>query len=159
MNENKQIHGSMIKLLRTDSRHDDFVNLVKLLDAELAIRDGEDHAFYDQFNSIEQIRFAVVAFENDKPKGCGAIKEIEKEAMEVKRMYIMPQSRSRGLASLILQELERWAKELGYTRCILETGKKQPEAIGLYQKNGYDQIPNYGQYIGVENSLCFEKKL
>lgn len=149
----------MIKLLRTDSGHHDFVDLVKLLDAELALRDGEDHAFYDQYNSINQIKFAVVAFENDQPTGCGAIKEITKEAMEVKRMYVKPQARSRGLATLILRELESWAKELGYTACVLETGKKQPEAIGLYQKNGYVQIPNYGQYLGIENSLCFEKKL
>jgi len=149
----------MIKLLRTDSGHHDFVDLVKLLDAELALRDGEDHAFYDQYNSINQIKFAVVAFENDHPTGCGAIKEITKEAMEVKRMYVKPQARSRGLATLILRELESWAKELGYTACVLETGKKQPEAIGLYQKNGYVQIPNYGQYLGIENSLCFEKKL
>jgi putative acetyltransferase len=155
----KEIRGTMTTLLRTDSGHQDFANLVKLLDAELAVRDGEDHSFYNQFNSIAQIKFAVIAFENGKPKGCGAIKEMTKEAMEVKRMYIIPQSRSRGLATLILQELERWAKELGYTRCVLETGKKQPEAIGLYRKSGYCQIPNYGQYSGVENSLCFEKKL
>jgi putative acetyltransferase len=56
-------------------------------------------------------------------------------------------------------ELEAWAAELSYEKCVLETGKKQVEAIGLYQKNGYQKIPNYGQYIGVENSLCFEKKL
>jgi putative acetyltransferase len=149
----------MTKLLRTDSGHQDFVNLVKLLDAELAIRDGEDHSFYNQFNSIGQIKFAVIAFEKGKPKGCGAIKEMTKEAMEVKRMYIIPQSRSRGLATLILEELESWAKEMGYKKCVLETGKKQPEAIGLYRKSGYSQIPNYGQYSGVENSLCFEKKL
>lgn len=149
----------MITLLRTDSGHHDFVNLVNLLDEELAVRDGEDHSFYAQFNSIGQIKFAVVAFENSQPLGCGAIKEISKEAMEVKRMYVKPEARSGGLATLILKELERWAKELGYTRCVLETGKKQPEAIGLYRKSGYGQIPNYGQYSGVENSLCFEKKL
>jgi hypothetical protein len=55
--------------------------------------------------------------------------------------------------------LENWAGELSYAKCILETGKRQPEAIGLYKKNGYKLIPNYGQYAEAENSLCFEKEL
>ncbi len=51
----------------------------------------------------------------------------------------------------------KWASELGYTSCVLETGKRQPEAIALYTKNGYKIIPNYEQYEGVENSVCFRK--
>jgi GNAT superfamily N-acetyltransferase len=64
-----------------------------------------------------------------------------------------------GIASKILTNLENWAEELSYKKCILETGKKQPEAIALYLKNDYTVIPNYGHYASVENSLCFEKKL
>ena len=79
--------------------------------------------------------------------------------MEIKRMYTSPESRGKGIASSVLSELEGWASELSYEKCILETGKKQPEAIGLYEKNGYKTIPNYGQYAGIENSLCFEKHL
>lgn len=139
--------------------HQDFVNLVKRLDSELSIRDGEDHAFYNQFNSITQIKYAIVAYENGIPVGCGAIKEFSKDAMEVKRMFIIPEFRAKGLATLILKELEQWALELGYHKCILETGKKQPEAISLYRKNDYVRIPNYGQYSNVDNSLCFEKNL
>jgi putative acetyltransferase len=63
------------------------------------------------------------------------------------------------MASKILKELENWAKELGYSRCVLETGLRQTSAVLLYQKLAYIQIPNYGQYIGVENSVCFEKCL
>ena len=74
-------------------------------------------------------------------------------------MYTVPAARSRGLASKLLGELENWAKELSYKRCLLETGLKQNEAIGLYTKNGYKIIANYGQYAGVENSVCFEKIL
>jgi len=74
-------------------------------------------------------------------------------------MYTLPDSRGKGVASLILAELERWAAELSYGKCVLETGKRQPEAIGLYKKRGYQLIPNYGQYTGVENSVCFEKVL
>jgi GNAT superfamily N-acetyltransferase len=74
-------------------------------------------------------------------------------------MFVSPGSRNKGIASKILSELENWASELSYTKCVLETGKRQPEAVGLYKKNGYKLIPNYGQYTGVENSVCFEKEL
>ena len=147
----------MIKIKRTDSSDDDFVQLVRHLDADLAERDGKEHSFYAQFNKIDKIKYVVVAYENDLPAGCGAIKEYQPDTMEIKRMYTMPDHRGKGIASQVLRELEIWASELSYTKCILETGKAQPEAIGLYEKNGYQIIPNYGQYAGIENSLCFEK--
>ncbi len=149
----------MLQIIRTNSDHHDFINLVKYLDADLAIRDGADHSFYAQFNKIDKIKHVVVAYENDKPISCGAIKAYSINIMEVKRMYTLPESRGHGIASKVLNELEMWAAELAYEKCILETGKKQPEAIALYQKNGYQQIPNYGQYAGIENSLCFEKQI
>ncbi|MBT0607353.1 GNAT family N-acetyltransferase [Aequorivita echinoideorum] len=149
-----------IELKRTHSTDRNFQLLVKKLDAELAERDGQDHAFYDQFNKIDTIKYVVVAFnENEKPVGCGAIKEIGNNAMEVKRMFVPTENRGRGIAGEILKELEIWAKELKFEKCLLETGLKQPEAISLYKKSGYKQIDNYGQYAGVENSICFEKIL
>ncbi len=105
------------------------------------------------------IKHVVVAYNDITAIGCGAIKELSPESMEVKRMYTIPQSRGVGVARKVLSELESWARELGFCYCKLETGKKQPEAIALYLKCGYTIIPNYGQYAGVENSLCFEKKL
>ncbi len=148
-----------MKLIRTDSKNADFINLVSHLDAGLAIMDGDDHAFYDQFNKIDSLKYAVVAYNDDKAIGCGAIKEFSKEAVEVKRMFVFPENRGLGVASKILADLEEWARILGYKSCVLETGFKQVEALALYQKSGYLRIPNYGQYAGVENSLCFEKKL
>ena len=149
----------MTDLLRTNSDHEDFRLLVKDLDADLAKRDGKDHSFYAQFNKIDAIRHAVVAYEHDKAIGCGAMKEFAPGTMEIKRMYTSPEERGKGVATRILKELEDWAAESGYQKCILETGKKQPEAIDLYKRSNYRQIPNYGQYAGVENSLCFEKIL
>jgi putative acetyltransferase len=125
----------------------------------LAERDGKDHSFYAQFNKIHMIKHAVVAYEDGKPVSCGAIKEYDSESMEVKRMFTLPEYRGKGLAAIVLKELEQWASELSYQRCILETGLKQPEAIKLYERNGYSRITNYGQYAGIENSVCFEKKL
>ena len=149
----------MIQLLRTNSDNSDFVNLVKLLDADLAKRDGDDHAFYAQFNKINKLKHTVVGYENDNPVSCGAIRELAPAIMEVKRMYTTPEARGKGIATKILKELETWAAELGYKKTVLETGKKQPEAIELYTKNNYKRIPNYGQYAEMENSVCFEKEL
>lgn len=149
----------MIRLLRTNSGNADFIALVRSLDADLAIRDGTDHSFYAQFNKIDTIKHVVVAYDGDVALGCGAMKEFGNHAMEIKRMYVSPAARKAGIATRILSELERWARELSYSACVLETGKKQPEAIELYTKNGYARVANYGQYVGVENSLCFEKKL
>ena len=151
--------NTSIEAIRTNSGNPDFISLVKLLDADLAVRDGDEHAFYAQYNKVDAIRHVVVAYAGGRPVGCGAIKEFENGTMEVKRMYTLPEFRGKGIASQLLAELEKWAAELGYQKCILETGKKQPEAIALYQKNGYRDIPNYGQYAGVENSVCFEKDL
>jgi GNAT superfamily N-acetyltransferase len=149
----------MINITRTNSDDPDFIKLVKLLDADLAKRDGKDHSFYAQFNQIDSIKYVAVAYENEEPIGCGAIKEYESDTVEIKRMYVSPESRDKGIATKILSELENWAAELSFAKCILETGKKQPEAVRLYEKNGYKLIPNYGQYAGVENSLCFEKNI
>lgn len=147
----------MIKIVRTDSDNQDFRQLVLLLDRELKDRDGEDHPFFAQFNKIDKIKHALVAYLNDVPCACGAIKEYDKETMEVKRMFVLPEERGKGIAGEILDELENWSKELNFKKCILETGKRQPEAIRLYSKSGYNVIPNYGQYENVSNSVCFEK--
>ncbi|SFT98330.1 Acetyltransferase (GNAT) family protein [Algoriphagus locisalis] len=149
----------MITLTRTDSSNPDFVALVKLLDDYLAEKDGREHDFYNQFNTIVKLNNVVVCSENGVPLACGAIKEFDQDSMEVKRMFTKLDSRGKGLASRVLSELEQWAAELGYKDCVLETGKRQLEAVALYKKKGYSIIPNYAQYIGIENSVCFRKVL
>ena len=149
----------MIQLIRTNSENEDFQQLVAQLDADLRKRDGIENDFYAQFNKIDVIKFVIVAFKNDIAVGCGAIKEYSYNTMEVKRMYVLPNHRTQGIASTILTALEQWAHELNYKKCLLETGKKQPEAIGLYKKNGYIIVSNFGQYAHIENSVCFEKML
>ena len=149
----------MIRLTRTNSNNKDFQKLVRELDTDLRIRDGEEHSFYSQFNKIDTIKYAVVAYDEGIPVACGAIKEYADKIMEVKRMFVPLEKRGKGIASLVLMELQKWSRELGMEKCILETGKKQPEAIQLYKKNNYAIIPNFGQYENVENSICFEKQL
>ena len=147
----------MVTLIRTDANNIDFRGLVTSLDQELHLRDGEEHGFYSQFNKIDSIKYSVVAYQNAVVAGIGALRPYKAQTVEIKRMFVSPQFRRQGIGKLILMELEKWAKELHFTTCILETGWKQPEAIGLYKLAGYQNIPNYGQYINIENSVCMSK--
>ena len=149
----------MLRLVRTNAKDIHFHKLVKALDANLAITDGEDHAFYNQYNGIENIHHVVLGYLEEVPIACGAIKKYSEEYMEVKRMFVVADYRGKAYGKVILDELEQWSRELGYTHCILETGHKQPAAISLYKKAGYEITKNYGQYAGVENSICFRKKV
>ena len=151
--------NEMLELRRTTSENLDFIELVKHLDAYLTITDGEDHAFYDQYNGIDVLTHVIVAYDGESAVGCGAMKQFDNQSMEVKRMYTPPEYRGKGIAREILSSLEDWAKEQGYSKCILETGKRQIEAVAFYPKCGYQEIPNFGQYEGIENSVCFEKQL
>lgn len=144
---------------RTNSDNEDFRGLVVLLDKDLATRDGDEHAFYAQFNTIQNIQHVVVCYADGKAIGCGAFKPYDETSVEIKRMFVQPGYRGHGVGLNILKELELWALECGYGNCVLETGKKQPEAISLYQKAGYQVIKNYGQYENVENSVCMLKPI
>jgi len=144
---------------RTDSENKDFSKLIKSLDLEFLSRNKEAFAVCSPHNGIEKIKHVVVAYEGDKPIGCGAIREYANGVMEVKRMFVLDEYRGRGIASGILHELEAWAKELNYKKCILETGRGFIDAVGLYKKNKYSVIPNYKPYENIESSICFEKKL
>lgn len=146
-----------MQIFRTDSSNIDFQNLVKLLDADLAVRNGENHAFFDQFNKIDTIKNCIVIYINETPAACGAFKKFDDKTVEIKRMYTNLKFRKRGLATAIVKELEMWAKKMGYEKAVLESSLEQNEALSVYEKSGYRRIPNYGQYIGVDASVCYEK--
>ncbi|MGB1210304.1 acetyltransferase (GNAT) family protein [Lacinutrix venerupis] len=148
-----------LNILRTDSKNPDFIALVKLLDSYLKTTDGDEHDFYNQFNNIDVLKHVVIAYKDNKPVGCGAFKPFNNVSVEIKRMFTKPEFRGQNIARTILQELENWAQELAYKNTVLETGKRQTEAVNFYNKCGYSIIPNYGQYKHMENSLCFKKEL
>lgn len=150
---------TMITLTRTNSENKDFQRLVIALDKDLAIKNGAMNDFFVQFNKIDLINNVVIAVSNNEAAGCGAMKKYSPSTMEIKRMFVPVEMRGKGIAVAVLTELENWARELGFEKCILETGDKMQEAIGLYKKCGYHIIPNYGQYEKVESSICFEKML
>ena len=146
-----------MKIIRTDAKHPDFIRLISELDAYLKVTDGEDHEFYNQFNGLDNIKNVVIAYKDKQAIGCGAFKKFDNETIEIKRMYVKFAHRGSGTAQAILNSLELWASEKGFKKCILETGNRQVEAIKFYKKAGYKSIPNYGQYIHMEDSNCFEK--
>lgn len=148
-----------INIVRTNSKNKDFINLVSKLNAELKVIDGDDHDFYMQYNGIDKLNNVIIFYQNNIAQCCGAFKEFNNSAVEIKRMYTNKEARGKGFATKILLELEAWAKELGYKNTVLETGKRQEDAVGLYKKNGYKITENFGPYIGVDNSVCFIKTL
>ena len=148
-----------LNLIRTNSENIDFKNLVEDLEQYLAEIDGEEHSFYAQYNQLSQINHCVILYVDGCTVSCGAFKFFENQTVEIKRMYTKTEFRGRNFARMILIELENWALEEGFSKCILETGKRQKSAVKLYQKQGCNIIPNYGQYAEVENSICFEKVL
>lgn len=148
-----------MNIKRTDSSEVDFQNLVKCLDADLSVRNGDDHEFFNQFNKIDMIRNCLVAYIDGIPAACGAFKKLSEETVEIKRMYTSPEFRKRGLATALVQELELWAKESGFKKAVLETSAEQNEALSVYEKSGFYRIPNYEPYVGIDKSVCYEKIL
>ena len=148
-----------MRIERTNASNSDFIYLVSELDKYLAITDGDEHEYYDQYNHLDDIEHVIVVYIDNVACGCGSMKPYTNDTIEIKRMFTTPESRGNGIATTILNELEKWTVELGLKACILETGIKQTEAISLYRSLGYIRIPNYGQYAGKEISRCFIKKL
>jgi len=148
-----------ITIKRTEASDPDFPLLVSQLNQELRERYGELQVVYDRYNEISNLDTVVIAYVDDVPSGCGCFKKVEYHTAEIKRMFVKAEERKQGIASMILNELEVWAKEDGYTEVILETANKQHEAIAFYKSSGYEVIPNYGPYVGMEASVCFGKKL
>ena len=103
--------------------------------------------------------FLVMRDDDDRAVGCGGIARFDDTRGEVKRMYVAPEARGRGLGRRLLEELEGEARRLGYARVVLETGDRQQEAVGLYESTGYERIPCYPPYDSRELSICYEKRL
>lgn len=145
--------------IRTTSSHQDFQLLIEALDDDLYLRNGEAQLKYRPYNKVDMIRHVILVYLNGKAVGCGAFKRYDDASVEIKRMFVYPEMRGKKLAAGILIELEKWAIEEGYRNAVLETGHKQTEAIRLYTKTGYVLTENYGQYIGMEESICYRKTL
>lgn len=148
-----------LKTLNTDSTNIDFINLIKLLDDDLNERYRELQKQYDKHNKVDYINDVVIIYKDEVPVACGAFKEYNIDAIELKRIFVKKENRRQGLSKFIIRELEKTGRGKGYKYALLETGIKQYEAINLYKNTGYEIIDNYEPYIGNTNSLCMKKEL
>jgi putative acetyltransferase len=146
-------------LKKTNSNDPDFKSLVALLDRDLDKINGDLMLVYNEHNLLDFIETVVIAYIDGAPAGCGCFKNFNDDTAEVKRMFVTENQRCKGIASAILRALELWAKEIGYTYTILETGKLHLEAIRLYERFGYVVTENYEPYIGMEESVCMRKEI
>ncbi len=149
----------MIRLERTHKDDPRFLNLVSLLDRDLSVRYEDGNVSYVPFNTLVKITAVVLAFIDSEAVGCGAFKPFLENSVEMKRVFVKPAFRGRGISKRVMAELETWASEKGCTRAVLETGINQPEAISLYEGIGYRRRDNFEPYVGLTESICFEKPL
>jgi len=148
----------LITYKRTNSTDPDFHKLIGELDHDLTMRNGAEQGKFKEFNKVDKINWVIIAYQNSAPIGCGGFKNTVEQA-EMKRMYVKATLRGQYIGENILIELETWAKELGFTSSILETGVNQIEAKYLYKKTGYQIIPNYSPYVNFTDSICMKKLL
>lgn len=156
----------MIKLnqvayVRSNGEDDDFVENCRLLDEDLDRRVGKviQRDKYQQFNTLDKIKECIIVYADGKPVGAGAIRPYDEESIELKRVFVKQEAQGKGIGTELVKQLIAWSKELGYKRMILETGVLLEEATHVYQKLGFEVIPNYGPYENMPESLCMAKKL
>lgn len=149
----------MISFRRFEYVPTDFETLITALNQELVGIYPDYLSFYAEFNDTNLLTHVLIAYAGEEPIACGGLKPFAEDALEVKRIFVRPPYRGKGISKQILLGLEAWAKEMGYTRCVLETGTKQHAALALYRSVGYQPIPCYEQYESAESSICFEKGL
>ena len=147
--------------VRCDGTNEDFVENCRLLDEDLDRRVGRviKRDKYKQYNQLDEIREAIVVYRGGEPIGAGAIRAYDDTTMELKRVFVRPGHQGEGVGTALVSRLIEWAKELGYTRMILETGELLAESCHVYKKLGFDKISNYGPYVNMPESLCMGKDL
>ena len=145
----------------TDGCNKDFIELCRGLDNFLneLVGGEENRAEYIQYNKLEDIHDVVIAYDDDVPVGSASFKKYDDENAEVKRVFVKEEYRGQGISYELMKMLEEQARKKGFKYFILESGEPLVAAMALYRKIGYIVIPNYGQYVDMEESVCMKKKL
>ncbi len=150
----------MRTIIYTNGKNPDFINLCQQLDNNLNEVFGvEKQEVYNQYNLLHDIHDVWIVYESGIPVGCAAFKQYEDNIVEIKRVFVKPEHRGKGISKVLMESLEKEAAKKGYKTLILETGKRLETAINLYQNRGYTVIENYGQYRGLTESVCMQKNL
>lgn len=147
-----------IALRRTSNTDPQFAAMTRQLDADLWARYGDVQGQYAPLN-VMQVDTAIVAVVDGAPVGCGCFKAHAPGTVELKRVFVTPAQRGRGVARAIVLALETWARELGNTTAVLETGTLQHEAIAMYERLGYARIEPFPPYDTMPASICMRKSL
>lgn len=149
------------RFVKTDGENPDFVVLCGKLDESLnqAVGGRKQREQYEKYNLRDSIHDVIVIYHGDTPVGCGAYKFFDDETVEIKRVFVDESTRGLGLSKELVRRLEADAKIHGFRYAVLETGYKLERAVALYKRLGYKQIPNYGPYVDMKESLCMSKKL
>lgn len=152
-----------IQIAPADPFGDDAARLISRLSAELAATYPEDASAgagaFDPADAAGPNGRFLIAWLDGRAIGCAALRRVEAEVAEFKRLFVEQEVRSQGVSRQLLAELERQAKEMGFKRILAETGQRQPRSLSLLKSAGYTRIPNYGIYAGNTLSACFEKML
>ena len=150
-----------IRFLQSDGGNPDFVELCHELDIFLneLVGGEENRAEYIPYNQLDDIHDVILAYDHNTPIGCAAFKKYDNECAEVKRVFLKPEYRGRGISKKLMAQLENAVKAKGYRYLILESGEPLVAAMALYKKIGYGIIPNYGPYADMPDSICMKKKL
>lgn len=136
--------------------------LIRELNAELDQRypeEGANHFRLDPDELGPGRGVFLVAYLDGVGVGCGAVRLNEPGVFEVKRMYVKPDCRGRGIAGAVLESLEQHARALGARQLVLETGDRQQESLAVYRRAGFVEIPRFGEYVDSPLSLCMGKTL
>lgn len=150
-----------IRFLQSDGSNSDFVELCHELDIFLnkLVGGEENRAEYIPYNQLADIHDVILAYDHNIPIGCAAFRKYNIECAEVKRVFLKPDYRGRGISKKLMAKLENAAKTKGYRYLILESGEPLVAAMALYKKIGYKIIPNYAPYTDMPASICMKKKL
>lgn len=150
-----------MEFVRTTGKNEDFIENCRLLDLDLDRRVGRKikREKYQKFNQLDEIKEAIVVYDEDKPIGGGAIRKYDDETVELKRVFVHNENQGQGIGSRLVSLLMEWAAELGYRWMILETGELLSESCAVYRKLGFEVIPNYGPYANMPESLCMGRAI
>lgn len=136
--------------------------LIRALNVELDERypeEGANHFRLDPEEVAPGRGVFLVAYVRGEAVGCGATRLNEPGTAEIKRMYVLPAYRGRGVAGYLLSALEGHARSLGARQLVLETGERQPESLAVYRRAGFEEIPRFGEYVDSPLSVCMGKVL
>lgn len=148
-----------MKIIEKNPNESDAILLMEELSQTLETITGASgkNSFNSEDVCVQRSLFVIAYDEKEEPVGCGAIRPIDENVAELKRMFA--KVKSKGVGTHILSYLEMQAKKFGYSAIWLETRLINEDAVSFYKKNGYSKIPNYGKYVDNPKAICFEKKL